>query len=66
MRRTNLSTRDLAEALRQQGKPPDVSKVQFAYLERNGRISVVAARDEPRIVVVSVAEGVQTVRIELK
>jgi uncharacterized membrane protein YcaP (DUF421 family) len=65
MRRTSLSSRDLNEALRQQGKPPDPSKVRLAYLERNGGISVVPSKDQPRILDVSVEDGVQTVRIEL-
>ena len=65
MRRTGLSARDLNEALRQQGKPPDPSKVRLAYLERNGSISVVPYQDQPRIIDVAVEDGVQTVRIEL-
>jgi uncharacterized membrane protein YcaP (DUF421 family) len=65
MRQGSVSIRDLEETLRLQGKPPDLSKIQLAYLERNGRISVVLSKDEPRIFVVSVEDGVQTVRIEL-
>jgi uncharacterized membrane protein YcaP (DUF421 family) len=65
MRREHLSTRDLAEALRQQGKPPDPSTVRLAYLERNGSISIVPYQDPPRVVDVSVEDGVQRVRIEL-
>jgi uncharacterized membrane protein YcaP (DUF421 family) len=65
MRRGRLSHRDLAEALRMQGKAPDVTKIRLAYLERNGRISMVPAEGEPRVFVVSVEHGVQTVRVEL-
>jgi uncharacterized membrane protein YcaP (DUF421 family) len=65
MRRTGLSSRDLSQALRQQGKPPDPSKIRLAYLERNGSISIVSSQDRPRILDVSVEDGVQTVRIEL-
>jgi uncharacterized membrane protein YcaP (DUF421 family) len=66
MRRASLSLRDLNEALRHQGKLPDPSKVKLAYLERNGSISVVSFQDQPRILDVSVEDGVQTVRIELR
>jgi uncharacterized membrane protein YcaP (DUF421 family) len=66
MRRAGLSRRDLDEALRLQGNAPDVSKIRLAYLERNGRVSIVPAEDEPRVLVVPVESGVQTVRIELK
>ena len=65
MRRTGLSARDLNEALRHQGKPPDPSKVRLAYLERNGSISIVPYKDQPRVLDVSVEDGVQVVRIEL-
>jgi uncharacterized membrane protein YcaP (DUF421 family) len=65
MRRASLSSRDLNEALRHQGTPPDPSNIRLAYLERNGSISVVPYKDQPRIIDVAVEDGVQTVRIEL-
>ncbi len=65
MRSTSLSENDLAEALRLQGKKPDPSRVERAYLERNGNISVITREEPPRVVEVTVADGVQTVRIEL-
>jgi uncharacterized membrane protein YcaP (DUF421 family) len=64
--RGTLSPHDLEEALRLQAKFTDPSKVHLAYLERNGSISVIPFRHEPHILTVSVAEGVQTVRIELE
>jgi uncharacterized membrane protein YcaP (DUF421 family) len=64
MRRTGLSSRDLSQALRQQGKPPDPSKARLAYLERDGSISIVSSQERPRILDVSVRDGVQTVRME--
>jgi uncharacterized membrane protein YcaP (DUF421 family) len=66
MRRGGLSVRDLAEALRLQGEAPDISRIQTAYLERNGRVSLLLRQDEPRVVEVAVEEGVQTVRVELR
>lgn len=65
MRSTSLSENDLAEALRLQGKKPDPSSIERAYLERNGNISVITREEPPRILEVTVADGVQTVRIEL-
>ena len=65
MRRTTVSQNDLGEALRLEGMVPDPSGVRFAYLERNGSISIIPRPKTPRVVDVSVAAGVQTVRIEL-
>ncbi len=65
MRRGGLSTRDLEQSLRLQGEPADISKIQIAYLERNGKVSIVLCKDEPRITLVPVEDGVQTVRIKL-
>ena len=39
--------------------------IKLAYLERNGAISMIPYKHEPRIVEVSVESGVQTVRITL-
>ena len=65
MRKTSLTEKDLAEALRLQAKETDPAKIWLAYLERDGSISVVPREQEPRVLNVSVEEGVQTVRIEL-
>jgi uncharacterized membrane protein YcaP (DUF421 family) len=65
LRRADMTSHDLAQALRLQAKQNDPSKIRRAYMERNGRISVIPYRTGPRVVDVSVQEGVQTVRIEL-
>jgi uncharacterized membrane protein YcaP (DUF421 family) len=65
-RRTSVSTHDLKQALRLQAQETDLAKVRLAYLERNGAISVIPDKAEPRVVDVAVADGVQTVRIELR
>jgi uncharacterized membrane protein YcaP (DUF421 family) len=65
MREANLSRNDLAQALREQGAS-DPSGVSQAVLERDGTISVVEADGEPRVLDVTVEDGVQTVRIALK
>jgi uncharacterized membrane protein YcaP (DUF421 family) len=66
MRRASITNEDLTGALRLQTNQDDPAKVQFAYLERSGRISVVAQKREPQLWIVSNAEGVQTIRIELQ
>ena len=66
VRQAGLSPHDLEQALRLQAQQTDASKVQLAYLERNGNISVIPCKSEPRIVDVSVADGVQTVRIKIE
>lgn len=65
MRRSHITRHDLEEALRH-GGARDVDEVVSARLERDGRISVVHDRKEPQVVEVQVAEGVQTVRVELR
>ena len=66
VRKTGLSTRDLEQALREKVQETDPSKIRLAYMERDGSVSVVPRPSEPHIVDVSVMDGVQTVRIELK
>ena len=65
MRQTGVSDNDLEQALRTQAPGTDPSRVHRATLERNGSISVVPADKAPRIIEVSVENGVQTVRVEI-
>jgi uncharacterized membrane protein YcaP (DUF421 family) len=65
MRQTSVSGKDLEEALRIESHVADPARVKLAYLERNGGISVIPRKPEPRVVNVSVQDGIQTVRIEL-
>jgi uncharacterized membrane protein YcaP (DUF421 family) len=64
MRAAHMTEKDLWEDLRGQAISR-LDEVAEARLERNGRLSVIKAKGEPKIVDVRVAEGVQTVRIEL-
>jgi uncharacterized membrane protein YcaP (DUF421 family) len=41
MARSQITEHDLAEALRSHGHPAEISRLETAYLERDGRISVV-------------------------
>ncbi|MBP2312582.1 DUF421 domain-containing protein [Azospirillum soli] len=64
MRRAHLTQRDLDEDLRRHGMT-GVDQVTEARLERNGDISVIKAKSAPKVVEIAVADGVQTVRVEL-
>ncbi|WP_414476091.1 DUF421 domain-containing protein [Microvirga sp. M2] len=66
MRKAKLSENDLQEALRLHADDPDPSKIKRAYLERNGRISIIPFRTEPKVLDVSVEDGVKTIRIKLE
>jgi uncharacterized membrane protein YcaP (DUF421 family) len=65
MRRSHITANDLTGALRIQTNQTDPTKVKLAYLERNGQISIISQEREPRIVTLSIEDGVQTVRIEM-
>lgn len=65
MRKAAITSADLAESLRMATRDPDPAKIERAYLERNGKISVLPYPKEPRVIDVPVQPGVQTVRIEL-
>ena len=65
MREAGLSDLDLTQALRMQNNHTDPANIKQAYLERNGNISVIPMKREPRVVEVDVKDGVQTVRIEI-
>lgn len=63
--RALMNREELATSLRLTGHVGDVTEVQRAVLERNGEVSVLTRRTEPRVLEVQVADGVQTVRIAL-
>jgi uncharacterized membrane protein YcaP (DUF421 family) len=64
MRTAHMSEKDLWEDLR--GKSISrLDEVAEGRLERNGGLSVIKGKREPKIVEIRVADGVQTVRIEL-
>jgi uncharacterized membrane protein YcaP (DUF421 family) len=65
LRRYRISAGDLEEALRLKAHLKRPEQVEEARFERNGEISVIPNRQEPRILEVRVQEGVQTVRIAI-
>jgi uncharacterized membrane protein YcaP (DUF421 family) len=66
MQKSHISKKDLMGQLRSEGNTEDIDSVKKAILERSGEISVIKADKEPKIIEVSVAEGVQTIRIRLE
>lgn len=64
LRRSHMTEHDLWEDLRSKGIS-NLGQVADARLERSGQLSVIKADRPPRIVTVDVAEGVQSIRIEL-
>jgi uncharacterized membrane protein YcaP (DUF421 family) len=64
MRKAHMTDKDLWEDLR--GKSiARLDEVAEGRLERNGSLSIVKAKSEPKIIDIRVADGVQTVRVEL-
>ncbi|HEX8633045.1 MAG TPA: YetF domain-containing protein [Pyrinomonadaceae bacterium] len=45
LRQTHLTKHDLQEALRNNGKTPDLNQIAAAHLERNGDISIIGKKD---------------------
>ena len=64
LRAAHMSDRDLWEELRSKSIA-DLNEVAEARLERSGSLSVIKAKREPKVIEIVVAEGVQTVRVEL-
>ena len=64
MLHSHLSPNDLMEAVRLKGLE-SIEDVHLAYKERNGEISIISRKKPPSVIEVAVAEGVQTVRIEI-
>ena len=65
LRAAHMTERDLREALREKGVS-DVARVEEAHLERDGSVSIIQKKPAVQVTTLSVAEGVQTVRIELQ
>lgn len=66
MQETGMTRRDLARAMRSNGNNPDIETIRMAHMERDGSVSIVPASSDPKVLEVSVRDGVQTVRIALE
>jgi len=64
MRVEHMTERDLWEDMRSKSVSR-LEEVAEGRLERSGNFSVVKAKAEPKVIDIRIAEGVQTVRIEL-
>lgn len=47
MMRSGIAEGDLAEAMRLQGHRPDLDRIEAAYIERNGDLSIIVRDDAP-------------------
>ena len=65
LRKAHMTEHDLHEDLRSKSVAR-LDQVAEARLERSGQMSVIKAESEPKVIEVAVAEGVQTIRIEIK
>jgi len=63
LRKAHMTEHDLWEDLRTKGIS-ELRQVAEARLERSGQLSVIRAKQDPKIVDVRIADGVQTIRIE--
>ena len=66
MKKGHVSEDDLREQLRLSVKQKTLDDIKEAYLERDGEISFIKEKNEPKIIDVKVENGVQTVRIKLE
>jgi uncharacterized membrane protein YcaP (DUF421 family) len=65
VQRSGLSHEDLRQAIREEIRSTDIAAVELAYLERDGTISIIPSKQEPRVFDITVDEGVKTVRIQI-
>ncbi|MGI8543732.1 MAG: DUF421 domain-containing protein [Aridibacter sp.] len=63
MQDSKLGDNDLLQALRQKGSVQKLEEVEAAFLERDGSITVIPKKADPKVLKVEVEEGVQTVKI---
>jgi uncharacterized membrane protein YcaP (DUF421 family) len=64
MRRSHISENDLLTHMRLSAHIDDVTQVKAAYKERNGDISFVLGKRQPRVIELPVEDGVTVIRIE--
>ncbi|MHA3773396.1 DUF421 domain-containing protein [Verrucomicrobiota bacterium sgz303538] len=63
--RSDISKHDIEESARVEGKISGIEHIAEAHLERNGKISIIPAKQPLRIIEIKVEDGVQTVRLEV-
>lgn len=65
LRKAHMTEHDMWEDLRSKSVAR-LAQVAEARLERSGQLSVIKAESQPKMIEVTAAEGVQTIRIEIK
>lgn len=66
MQKSKLGENDLLQALRKKGNVETPEDVAAAYLERDGSITVIPKKQEPKIIDIEIKEGVQVVKVEIR
>lgn len=66
MQKSKIGKNDLMQAIREEANVDSLDKVETAYLERDGNITVIPKSCKPHLVEVKVEEGVQTVKIVIE
>ncbi len=66
MKKGRVSEDDIREQLRLGLNQKTLENVKEAYLERDGQISFIREKTEPRVLDIKVENGVQTIRIKLE
>ncbi len=66
MKKGRVSEDDLKEQLRLGINQKTLDNIKEAYLERDGQISFIKEKTEPRVLDIKVENGVQTIRIKLE
>lgn len=66
MQKSKIGEKDLMQALREEANIETIDDVKNAYIERDGNITVIPKKNEPKIIEVETEKGVQTIRIVLE
>ena len=64
--KSHLSNNDVYEQLRLKSNENQIDNIEEAVLERNGEVSIVRKKKEPRVIEFPVEEGTKRVRIEME
>ena len=65
LNRSDMTENDLLSEVRITGRVSSLDNVELAVLEPNGKVSVLPAKPEPKVIEIEVKEGVQVVRLEI-
>ncbi len=66
LRKSKIGENDLEQAIREEANMDAFDKVEIAYLERDGRITVIPKKRQLKPIEVKIEEGIQTIRIVIE